>query len=74
MDHELDYNLTPHQWETLKALRRSAPECRALNRFVLDQLAELGLAVLAEDAPAITPQGRKVLVRGSAKLWEDVAA
>jgi hypothetical protein len=74
MDHELDYNLTPHQWETLKALRRSAPQRRALNRLVIDQLATLGLAVVDDDTPAITPQGRKVLVRGSAKLWEDVAA
>ena len=74
MHAELDYNLTQDQWETLKALRRGAPERRRLSRFVLDRLVALGLARLDDEVPAITPVGRKVLIRGSSKLWEDVAA
>jgi hypothetical protein len=74
MNTELDYNLTQDQWETLKALRRGAPERRSLSRFVLDQLVVLGLACLDGEVPAITAVGRKVLIRGSSKLWEDVAA
>jgi hypothetical protein len=74
MNTELDYNLTQDQWETLKALRRGAPERRGLSRFVLDQLVDLGLVGVDDGLPAITPVGRKVLIRGSAKLWEDVAA
>jgi ribosomal protein S19E (S16A) len=73
MNTELDYDLTPDQWETLKALRMPAAERRALNRPVLEQLIALGLAATSDQAPAITPWGRKVLIRGSSRLW-DVAA
>ena len=73
MNTELDYNLTQDQWETLKALRRGALERRSLSRFALDQLVDLGLASIDDEAAAITPVGRKVLIRGSSKLWEDVA-
>jgi hypothetical protein len=45
----------------------------ALNQFVLDDLVALGLATMSDGMPAITPKGRKVLIRGSSRLW-DVAA
>jgi hypothetical protein len=73
MNAELDYDLTIDQWETLKALRVSAPQGRALNQIVVEQLIALGLAAMRDSAPVITPTGRKVLVRGSSRLW-DVAA
>jgi hypothetical protein len=73
MNAEFDYDLTPDQWEALKALRLPAPERRALNRFVVEQLIALELAVMDDNSPVITPRGRKVLIRGSSKLW-DVAA
>jgi len=73
MNSELDYNLTQDQWETLKALRHGAPDRRLMNRFVLEQLGALGLAVLDDETPTITAIGRKVLIRGSSRLWEDVA-
>jgi hypothetical protein len=72
MNTELDYDLTPDQWEALKALRAPSLKTRALNRFVLEDLIALGLAAMS-DEPVITPWGRKVLVRGSTRLW-DVAA
>jgi len=73
MNDEIDYNLTPDQWETLKALRAPTSRLSALNRFVLDDLVALGLAAVSGNMPVITPKGRKVLIRGSSRLW-DVAA
>jgi hypothetical protein len=73
MTIELDYDLTPHQWESLKALRNPAPKRTVLNRVILDQLMALGLAAMSDGVPSITPSGRKVLIRGSSRLW-DVAA
>ncbi len=73
MNAEIDYDLTPDQWEALKALRVPASECLASNRTVLGQLIALELAAITEDRPVITPKGRSVLLRGSPRLW-DVAA
>ena len=73
MNAEFDYDLTPDQWETLKALRLSAAQRRILNRFVVDGLVTLQLAAITDECPIITPKGRSVLLRGSPRLW-DVAA
>ncbi len=73
MDAEFDYDLTPDQWETLKALRVQVPRAGAVRRSVVDQLVALQLAAMHDDLPVITPTGRKVLVRGSCRLL-DVAA
>jgi hypothetical protein len=73
MNTELDYDLTPDQWEALKTLRTPSFKVRALNRYVLEDLMALGLATMSDNLPLITPWGRKVLVRGSTRLW-DVAA
>ncbi|MFC5325460.1 hypothetical protein [Bradyrhizobium oligotrophicum] len=73
MNAEFEHELTPDQWETLKALRIPARERRRLNGVIVDQLASLGLAVINNEAAEITAAGRKVLVRGSSRLL-DVAA
>lgn len=73
MNDEIDFNLTPDQWETLKGLRAPTSRLSALNPVVLDDLVALGLAAVSDDVPVITPKGRKVLIRGSSRLW-DVAA
>jgi hypothetical protein len=73
MNAETDYDFTLDQWETLKALRRPAAKRRVLNRFAVEQLVALRLAVVIDDYPVITPQGRSALLRGSPRLW-DVAA
>jgi len=73
MNAEFDYDLTPDQWETLKALRLSAAQRRILNRFVIESLVRPQLAAMTDDCPIITPKGRSVLLRGSPRLW-DVAA
>lgn len=73
MNDEIDYDLTPQQWETLKALRVPLSTFSVLSRFVLEDLAALGLATINDGVPAITPTGRKTLVRGSSRLL-DVAA
>ena len=74
MNTELDYDLSPDQWEALKALRAGATQRRASNPFAIEQLVAFGLAAVGSEGPSITTTGRKVLVRGSARLWEDVAA
>jgi hypothetical protein len=73
MNAELDHDLTQEQWEALKALRLPAPKCRTLNRFIVERLIALQLARMTDDCPFLTEKGRKVLVRGSSRLW-DVAA
>jgi hypothetical protein len=70
---EFDRELTPDQWEALKALRAPTRERRPLNRFHLDQLVALGLAEITDGTPCMTDAGRKVLVRGSSRLL-DLAA
>jgi hypothetical protein len=73
MNAELDYDLTPDQWETLKALRLPPRDRHAIKATVLAQLMAFGLAAMSDEAPVITNWGRKVLIRGSSRLW-DVAA
>jgi hypothetical protein len=73
MDTDFDYNLTPDQWEALKALRFPAAARRRINPSVLEQLVGLDLASINDGLPCITPIGRKVLIRGSSSLL-DVAA
>ena len=73
MNPEFDYDLTPDQWETLKALRAPAPRARALNRFVVETLVALQLAEMTDGRAVLTPTGRSVLLRGSPRLL-DLAA
>jgi ribosomal protein S19E (S16A) len=74
MSDEFDYELTPGQWEALKNLRNAASPPLRMNRFVVDSLIALGLVAIHGDVPMITPNGRKVLVRGSSQLLLDLAA
>jgi hypothetical protein len=69
----VEIELALDQWEALKALRVPARQRQSLNRLVIEQLVALGLASETGDGPAITPEGRSVLLRGSPRLW-DVAA
>ena len=71
MNAELDCDLTPEQWETLKALR--APAARARSRAVLVSLVALDLVSTDAGHPVMTARGRHVLIRGSSRLL-DVAA
>jgi hypothetical protein len=73
MNADIDFDLTPMQWETLKALRTPRSEHRKVNQFALQELVGFGLAAISEGRPMITPKGRDVVLRGSPRLW-DVAA
>lgn len=68
---ESEYDLTPDQWQALKALR--APARLASSRFAVEQLVALELAAMDDGHPVITSMGRKVLVRGSSRLLDLVA-
>jgi hypothetical protein len=74
MKDEFDYDLTPDQWETLKALRTPASRLPRMSRYSIDSLIALELAAMNGDTPLITPHGRKVLIRGSSRLLLDLAA
>ena len=74
MNEEFDYDLTPSQWEALKALRTPAAKLPRLSRVAIDGLIALGLAVVHDQVPVITAKGRKVLIRGSSLLLQDLAA
>jgi len=73
MNDEFDYDLTPDQWEALKASRTQATQFPRASRFAIQSLVALGLLTLDDDLAAITPRGRKVLVRGSSRLLQDLA-
>jgi hypothetical protein len=73
MSAEIDIELTPDQWEALKALRAPVPNGRALTRLAVESLVALQLAEMDDSRAVITPKGRSVLLRGSPRLW-DVAA
>jgi hypothetical protein len=73
MNTEIDYDLTPAQWDSLREMRMPGSACSISNRITLEELAALQLAVIVDNVPTLTPMGRKVLVKGSARLW-DVAA
>jgi hypothetical protein len=73
MDSEPDCDLTPDQWETLKALRAPASAARSRARHVLESLVALDLVSIDGGFPVITARGRRVLIRGSSRLL-DVAA
>jgi hypothetical protein len=74
MNDDFDYELTPSQWEALKALRTPASRLPRMSRTTIDGLIALELAVMTGDTPAITAMGRKVLIRGSSLLLQDLAA
>jgi hypothetical protein len=74
MNEDFDYDLTPSQWETLKALRTPAARLPRMSRYTIDGLITLELAAMNGDTPAITAKGRKVLIRGSSLLLQDLAA
>ncbi|MBR1227651.1 MULTISPECIES: hypothetical protein [unclassified Bradyrhizobium] len=74
MNDEIDYDLTPDQWEVLKNLRNSASRPQRMNRFTIQGLIALGLVTINGDVPVLTSSGRKVLVRGSSCLLLDLAA
>jgi hypothetical protein len=74
MNEEDELDLKPDQWETLKALRAPVGTSSARNLpFVLDDLLALGLVTIDHQLPAITPKGRKALIRGSFRLWDVTA-
>jgi hypothetical protein len=73
MAAELDYDLTPDQWEALKAIRRPVSERRSLRVSAVQQLLQLHLADEIDGAPMLTALGRKVLIRGSSSLLDLVA-
>jgi len=74
MNDDFEYRLTPNQWEALKNLRSATSQPLRMNRRAVDDLIALGLADMSRDAPVITANGRKVLVRGSSLLLHDLAA
>ena len=74
MNTEFDYELSSDQWETLKGLRAPAENPSRLRKSAVESLISLGFVAVRGDSFAITPLGRKVLIRGSSQLLQDIAA
>ncbi|WP_339031709.1 hypothetical protein WHZ78_24325 [Bradyrhizobium symbiodeficiens] len=73
MSNDIDFDLSPDQWEALRTLRNPLSNGRLSKSYLVEGLVELGLVVVNDGVPAITPAGRKVLVRGSCRLLDLVA-
>jgi hypothetical protein len=73
MSNDIDFDLSPDQWEALKALRNPVSNGRLSKAYLVEGLVKLGLVVVNEGVPSMTPTGRKVLVRGSCRLLDLVA-
>ncbi|MCK1736659.1 hypothetical protein IVA79_22550 [Bradyrhizobium sp. 138] len=73
MSNDFDFDLAPDQWEALRSLRNPPSNIRLSKPYLVASLVELGLVVINDGVPAMTPAGRKVLVRGSCRLL-DLAA
>jgi hypothetical protein len=73
MSNDVDFDLSPDQWEALRALRNPGSYGRLSKAYLLESLVMLGLVVVNDGTPAMTPTGRKALVRGSCRLLDLVA-
>ncbi|WLB56870.1 hypothetical protein [Bradyrhizobium japonicum] len=73
MGNDIDFDLSPDQWEALKALRNPVSNGRLSKAYLVEGLVKLGLVVVNDGVPSMTPTGRKVLVRGSCRLLDLVA-
>ncbi|MCK1742937.1 hypothetical protein IVA80_19165 [Bradyrhizobium sp. 139] len=73
MNNDVDFDLSPDQWEALKALRNPVSNGRFSKAYLIESLVKLGLIVISDGVPSMTPTGRKVLVRGSCRLLDLVA-
>lgn len=73
MSNDVDFDLSPDQWEALRTLRNPTPSGRLAKAHLIESLVKLGLVVVDDGVPAMTPTGRKVLVRGSCRLLDLVA-
>ncbi|MCS3928068.1 hypothetical protein M2175_003099 [Bradyrhizobium elkanii] len=73
MSNDIDFDLSPDQWEALKALRNPVSNGRLSKAYLVEGLVKLGLLVVNDGVPSMTPTGRKVLVRGSCRLLDLVA-
>lgn len=73
MNDDFDFDLSPEQWEALRTLRNPLSNGRLAKAYLVESLVKLGLVVVDEGVPAMTPTGRKVLVRGSCRLLDLVA-
>lgn len=69
MDDEIDVDLDLTLWETLKVLGAPVPDYCRVNQFALQELVVRELAAMLDGHPIITPGGRKMVVRGSPRLW-----
>ena len=73
MSNDIDFDLSPDQWEALKALRNPVSNGRLSKAYLVEGLVKLGLVVVSDGVPSMTPTVRKVLVRGSCRLLDLVA-
>ena len=58
----------------MKAVRTPAAKLPRISRYAIDGLIAFGLVAMHGEVPVITETGRKVLIRGSSLLLQDLAA
>ena len=67
---QFDIDLDRTDWETLRALGAPEPDQRRLDERAFERLIASELVAVRDGRVVITAIGRKVIVRGSPRLWD----
>jgi hypothetical protein len=67
---QIDVDLDRTEWETLRNLGAPEPDHHSLDGQAFERLVASELVAVRDGRAVITPLGRKVIVRGSPRLWD----
>lgn len=67
---QIDLDLDRTEWETLRNLGAPDPDRHTLDGQAFEHLVASELVAVRDGRAVVTPLGRKVIVRGSPRLWD----
>ena len=67
---QIDLDLDRTEWETLRNLGAPDSDRHTLEGQAFERLVASELVAVRDGCAVVTPLGRKVIVRGSPRLWD----